>query len=70
VPKNQFEVSNPFDYQSKKANISTCGRRAVRFIKFVCIDGRSIEQYHNFLEHIKRNTGRTDDEIVVDLFKL
>jgi hypothetical protein len=69
VPKNQL-VSNPFDYQSKKANISTCGRHVVSFIKFVCIDGHSIEQYHNYMEHIKRNTGRSYDEIVVDLYKL
>ena len=69
VPKNQL-VSNPFDYQSKKANISTCGRHVVSFIKYVCIDGHSIEQYHNYMEHMKRNTGRSYDEIVVDLFKL
>jgi hypothetical protein len=69
VPKNNL-ISNPYDFQSEKPNINTCGRHVISFIKFCNIEGHSIEEYHNYMESLRRNTGQSLDQIVVNLIRL
>jgi hypothetical protein len=69
VPKNEL-ISNPYQFQSSKPNVNTCGRWTCEFCIYCCIQGHSIEEFHNFIEHIKRNTGQSYDQIVVNLIRL
>jgi hypothetical protein len=69
VAKNEL-ISNPYKFQSSKPNINTCGRWTCEFCIYCCIQGHSIRQFHEYIERMKRNIGKSYDQIVTDLIRL
>jgi hypothetical protein len=67
--KNKL-VSNPIDFQSEKLDVNTCGRWVCLFVIYCCIQRHSIQQFHEYIESIKRYSGLSYDEIVVRLIQL
>jgi hypothetical protein len=69
VPKNKL-VSNPIDFQSEKLDVNTCGRWVCMFVIYCCFQRHSIQQFHEYIESIKLNSGLSFDAIVVKLIQL
>ena len=69
VPKNQL-VSNPYHFQSKRAGTNTCGRWCCEFIIHCCIKNHSIEQFHDYIENLKKHSGLSNDQIICKLVRV
>jgi len=54
---------NPFKYQEMDEDIQTCGRHCCMRIKTM-LDGKDLDQYHNYMEQMKKSRGLNYDEVV------
>lgn len=59
-------VYNKVQYQSKQSPIATCGAFAVLWIKANIRDGFNLQEFHEWIADIKKETGLSYDEIVAN----
>ena len=65
--KGKFRaIHNPVAYQSKKQGVATCGAWDVMRINQMKNHNQDLQEFHNFMESVKKETGLTYDEIVVN----
>jgi hypothetical protein len=58
---------NPHKYQEKSADIKTCGRHVCNRVK-KAMEGKSLQQYKDFMDTIKKSRDMNYDEIVSYFF--
>jgi len=59
-------IYNPVAYQSKKDGVATCGAWDVMRINQMKNHNQDLHEFHDFMESVKKETGLTYDEIVVN----
>jgi len=65
--KGKFRaIHNPVAYQSSKQGVATCGAWDVMRINQMKNHNQDLQEFHNFMESVKKETGLTYDEIVVN----
>ena len=65
--KGKFRaIHNPVAYQSSKQGVATCGAWDVMRINQMKNHNQDLQEFHNFMESVKKETGLTFDEIVVN----
>jgi len=65
--KDRFRaIYNPVAYQSKKQGVATCGAWDVMRINQLINHNQDLHEFHDYMESVKKETGLTYDEIVVN----
>ena len=65
--KGKFRaIHNPVAYQSSKQGVATCGAWDVMRINQMKNHNQDLHEFHDFMESVKKETGLTYDEIVVN----
>ena len=65
--KRKFRaIHNPVAYQSKRDGVATCGAWDVMRINQMKNHNQDLQDFHQFMESVKKETGLTYDEIVVN----
>ena len=65
--KGKFRsIYNPVAYQSKKDGVATCGAWDVMRINQLINHNQDLHEFHDYMESVKKETGLTYDEIVVN----
>ena len=65
--KNKFRaIHNPVAYQSSKQGVATCGAWDVMRINQMKNHNQDLQEFHDYMESVKKETGLTYDEIVVN----
>ena len=65
--KGKFRaIHNPVPYQSSKQGVATCGAWDVMRINQMKNHNQDLHEFHDFMESVKKETGLTYDEIVVN----
>ena len=65
--KGKFRaIHNPVAYQSKKQGVATCGAWDVMRINQMKNHNQDLQEFHDYMESVKKETGLTYDEIVVN----
>jgi hypothetical protein len=65
--KGKFRaIYNPVAYQSKRDGVATCGAWDVMRINQLKNHNQDLHEFHEFMESVKKETGLTYDEIVVN----
>lgn len=65
--KRKFRaIHNPVAYQSKRDGVATCGAWDVMRINQMKNHNQDLQDFHHFMESVKKETGLTYDEIVVN----
>ena len=65
--KGKFRaIHNPVAYQSSKQGVATCGAWDVMRINQMKNHNQDLQDFHEFMESVKKETGLTYDEIVVN----
>ena len=65
--KGKFRaIHNPVAYQSSKQGVATCGAWDVMRINQLINHNQDLHEFHDYMESVKKETGLTYDEIVVN----
>jgi hypothetical protein len=65
--KGKFRaIHNPVAYQSSKQGVATCGAWDVMRINQMKNHNQDLHEFHDYMESVKKETGLTYDEIVVN----
>jgi hypothetical protein len=65
--KGKFRaIHNPVAYQSSKQGVATCGAWDVMRINQMKNHNQDLQEFHEYMESVKKETGLTYDEIVVN----
>jgi len=65
--KGKFRsIYNPVAYQSSKQGVATCGAWDVMRINQLINHNQDLHEFHDYMESVKKETGLTYDEIVVN----
>jgi hypothetical protein len=65
--KDRFRIiHNPVSYQSKKDGVATCGAWDVMRVNQMKNHNQDLQEFHDYMEQVKKETGLTYDEIVVN----
>lgn len=65
--KGKFRaIHNPVAYQSSKQGVATCGAWDVMRINQMKNHNQDLQEFHDYMESVKKETGLTYDEIVVN----